>query len=122
MSIKRLISKLYKYVDEKHHGEVCFKPLYRLATLNSSERIHSDIHEFPEEKHDEEGERKSFFLRRWILWVWSLLWDGSWFHYPVIPSGPWKTVYGYRRTPRRCMMQLVFLVDILTRPPCSQLP
>jgi hypothetical protein len=40
-------------------------------------------------------------LLQWVLSVWSRLWDGSWFHYPAIPAGPWETVYGYKPIAKR---------------------
>jgi hypothetical protein len=115
MSTDRLFSEIYKQLDEKHREEIRPKPLNLLATSNlASERLLYKY--YPDEIHyEEESERstKKKSLCQWILWVLSRLWDGSWFHYPVIPPGPWNTVYGYRSIPKRYTMGLIYSVDIL---------
>ena len=114
MSTDRLFSEIYKQLDEKHREEVHPKPTNRLTTSNPSECL---LYKYPDEIHYEESEcgTKKKSLCQWILWVLSRLWDGSWFHYPVIPLGPWNTVYGMLANSyyKRYTIGLIYSVDIL---------
>lgn len=126
MSPERLYSELYKQLDEKHREEMRPKPLNRLATSNPSKPLYSEIYKYPDEIHyEEESERntKKNSFCQWILWLLSQLWDGSWFHYPVIPPGPWNTVYEYRPIPKTYVMRLIlFRLISLTKFAFSQFP
>ena len=99
MSTKRLLCEIYKQLDEKRHEEIRPKPLKRLATLNKPKR--TPIIQMPRRNTESEHNTNKKSLRQRIVRVLSRLWDGSWFQYPVIPPGPWNTVYGYRPIPKR---------------------
>ncbi|KIM41631.1 hypothetical protein M413DRAFT_27936 [Hebeloma cylindrosporum] len=114
-SSERLYAEFYDRLDEHRHKDLYFqKPLNLPTTSDSSKPLYSGLYKRPDEvRYEEEEElnepivvkKRSFFQRIWWMWSRTRLWDGSWFHYPVIPPGPWKTVYGCKPIPKRCAMR-----------------